>query len=229
MDRRPFLELATLATLPLAAGCLNTDADSGDEDGPAPTDKTGQDSTDKSDSDEQPLVAESFSATSQSGFLAINETVESRAQAREAGYILSGDDAAETISVEATVGDDGSWNSTDVTFPPIETFGIEAGITVPDGLSGVVTENRMTARGTLNIVIESFDDEFSFQVDATTDQSNALTGDTNFDAEPQTATLVDNEFIIEDSADNSLINSQLGLPAEESGTNWFELEIELTR
>ncbi len=232
MDRRPFLELASMATLPLAAGCLSTDSGSEDDDSPdepAPTNETKQGSDeDSSDQDGQPLFAESFSATSQSGFLAINEAVETRTQAREAGYILSDGEADEKISVQATVADDGSWESTEVTFPPIETFGIEAELDFPDGLSGVLTETRMTASGTLRVSIEAFDDEFSFEVNATTAQSNALTGETNFDAEPPTATLVDNEFIIEESADNSLINSQLGLPAEEPGTNWFELEVELT-
>ncbi|WP_436900464.1 hypothetical protein [Halovenus halobia] len=233
MDRRPFLQIASVATLPLAAGCLSTGSDSADDDSPdepAPTNET-EDTSDEDSSDQpdsQPLFAESFSVTSQSGFLAINEAVETRTQARKAGYILSDGEADETISVQATVADDGSWESTDVAFPPIEASGIEAQIESPDGLSGVLTENRMTASGTLRVVIEFLDDEFSFEVNATTEQSNALTGETNFDAEPPTATLVDNEFVIENSASSSIINSQLDLPAEKPGTNWFELEVELT-
>lgn len=230
MDRRPFLEIASLATLPLSAGCLGIDSDSEDDDSPddpAPTNETSEEDT-SDQPDGQPLFAESFSVTSQSGFLAINETVETRTQAREAGYILSDGEDDETIAVQATVADDGSWESTEVAFPPIEASGIEANIEFPDGLSGVLTENRMTASGTLRVVIEVLDDEFSFEVNATTEQSNALTGETNFDAEPPTATLVDNEFVIEDSASSSIVNSQLDLPAEESGTNWFELEVEFT-
>jgi hypothetical protein len=225
MERRPFLALASVATLPLTAGCLGTD-ESPTTETANETENNSRDDNSSDHSGGEPLFSDSFSATSKSGFLAIDEAVDTRAQAREAGYVLSGTD--KTLSLEASVADDGTWESTDVSFPPIETFGIEATISVPEGLSGELTEQRMTASGTLAVSIEDFDDEFEFTVEATTAQSNALTGETNFAADPQTATLVDNEFVIDDSTSNSFINSQLGLPAEEPGTNWFELKIELS-
>lgn len=227
MNRRRILALAGTVALPSTAGCLGSD----DTD-PSPANNTENgsenDSPTQPQPDERALFTNSFSATSQSGFLAIDEAVETRSQAREASYVLSSSEAEKSLSLEATIAKNGSWESTDLSFPPIETFGIEATISVPDGLSGVLTEGRMTAGGTLVVTIESFDDSFEFTVDATTRQSNALTGETNFAADPPTATLVDNEFVIDDSASNSLINSQLGLPAEEPGTNWFELQVELS-
>ncbi|MFT4946446.1 MAG: hypothetical protein ACI8TL_000681 [Natronomonas sp.] len=235
MKRRTLLAVAGAATVPAGAGCLDG-ADSPDDDDregnetadPGSEVDDGSDGGDTTEPGGQPLFEDSFSATSQGGFLAIGEDTDSRSQAREAGYLLP--DGEEVLTLEAAVSADGSWESTDVSFPPVETgFGIEAAIELPDGLSGVVFEDRMTASGTLRVVIDNPEGEFSFDIEATSERSGSLEGEANFEEEPLRATLVDNEFVIEADSGSILIDSQLGLPADEPGTNWFEIDIELTR
>lgn len=235
MKRRTLLAAAGTATLSAIAGCAGEDEPDGEpsNNGTEPsgneTDGPGGDTDRSGDGPERELVFEdSFSAASQGGFLAIDQDVETRSEAREEGYVLP--EGEEVLTLEAEVAEDGSWEANDVEFPSIETdIGIEATIELPDGLSGVLNQDRMTATGTLQVVIQPpLEDEFSFEIEATTEQSGSLEGETNFEEAPPTAVLVDNEFVIDDEADNSLINSQLGLPADEPGTNWFEIEVELT-
>lgn len=242
MKRRTLLGIAGAATIPAIAGCLGDD--DREDDGPADNEtepsgnetdnsdgETGEQDDERTDDDGQTLFAESFSATSRGGFLAIDEETDHRTKAREAGFALP--EGEDVLTLEADVSDDGSWESTKTEFPPIETevsgLTVEARLELPAGLNGVVFQNRMTATGTVEVVIESFDgDGFSFEVEATTAQSGDLEGETNFEEESLTVTVVDNEFTIDDDSGNILIDDQLGLPADEAGTNWFEIELELT-
>ena len=237
MKRRTLLGIAGTVAFPTIAGCLDgDDPTEGDSDGnetDAPDNETdAPENGDEQDdgADETPLFADSFSASSQGGFLAIDEDVETRAEALEAGFVLP--EGEDVLTLEADVSADGSWESTEAKFPPIETavsgFTVEARLELPDGLSGVVFQDRMTATGTVEVVIESFDgDSFSFEIEATSRDSGNLEGDTGFEEEPLTATLVDNEFTIDEDSGNILIDDRLGLPADEAGTNWFEIELEL--
>lgn len=247
MKRRTLLAVAGTTTVPLLAGCLGGDEDD-EQDGSETdggdnvndTDAEGnQNETDgggdESDTDEnggqngaQPLFSESFSATSRGGFLAIDEAVEGRAEAQNAGFVLpSGEDI---LTLEAEVAEDGSWESTEAAFPTVEITNpirTDVRLELPDGLSGTIATDRMTATGTIQVVIEELDAQFSFEFDATSGESGALQGETNFEEEPLTATLVDNEFTIDEGTGNFLVDGQLGLPAEEPGTNWFEISVEL--
>lgn len=251
MKRRTLLAVSGAVTVPILAGCLdNDDPEEGDSggtetDGPnnetdAPETNGGQDDetngeqddeTDDStaETDGEPPFTDSFAATSQGGFLAIDEDTERRSTARAAGFVLP--DGEEVLTLEAVVADDGTWESTAAQFPTVQ---IDDPITtdilleLPDGLTGSISENRMTASGEIRVVIEALDEQFSFEINATSDKSGTLEGEIGFDEEPMSATLVDNEFTIEDSTGNLLVDGQLGLPAEEPGTNWFEFEVELT-
>ena len=228
MKRRTLIAVSGAAALPIIAGCLNNDDDSendGENETSAPDGETPAD-----ESESRALFENAFSATSRGGFLTINENVGSRAEAREAGFQLP--DGQEVFTLMADVSDDGSWQSTEAGFPPIQTeisgFPVEANLELPDGLTGVITQDRMTATGTIRVTVENPEGVFSFDIDATTGDSGNLTGEANFEETPLTATLVDNKFTIDEDSGNALIDSQLGLPAEESGTNWFEIELELT-
>jgi hypothetical protein len=236
MKRRTLLAVTGAGLAPSVAGCRGDnnpdDGDGGNEtaDSADETD-AGANEDDTNEADEPLLFEDAFSATSQGGFLAIDEAVDTRSEAREEGFVLP--DGDEPLALDAEVSADGSWESTDIEFPMLQTeaqgFTIEAELEFVDGLSGTLTEKRMTASGTINVVIEKpTEGEFSFEVVATSEKSGNLSGETNFAEPPLTATLVDNEFVIDDDTGNLIIDGQLGLPAEEPGTNWFEIDIELT-
>lgn len=238
MKRRTLLAVTGAATLPTIAGCIDDEEPVNEgpgDDGTSPpeTERSGTDNEngvddDGNDMDRQPLFADSFSATSQGGFLTIGENVERTSQARDAGYTLP--DGKNGLTLEAEVADDGRWRSTQATFPSIQAnLGIEVSIELPNGLHGIIFQNRMTAIGTLRVVVERLDgDSFNFEIEATSEESGTLEGETDFEGQPLTVTLVDNEFTIDEKADSSLINSQLGLPSAQAGTNWFEIELKLT-
>jgi hypothetical protein len=183
------------------------------------------------DLDGQLLFENSFSAISQGGFLAVDESADGRSGAREAGFVLP--DGEQALALDAEVANDGSWESTAIEFPTLKTelsgFTVEAELEFTDGLSGTLSDQRMTATGTVTVAItDPTEGEFSFEITATSETSGNLTGESNFAEEPFRATVVDNEFTIDEQSGGPLIDSTLGLPADEPGTNWFELEIELT-
>jgi hypothetical protein len=235
MRRRTFLAVTGVGLAPALAGCFGDDGSDSDNDVNETAD-SDDDTTDENNEDNmneldgQLLFEDSFSATSQGGFLAINKPVDGRSAAREAGFVLP--DGEQALTLEAEVAEDGSWESTQIEFPNLQTeisgFSVEAELDFADGLSGTLTDQRMTANGTVTVVItDPIEGEFSFEITATSEQSGSLTGETNFAEEPFQATLVDNEFTIEEGSGGPLIDNTLGLPADEPGTNWFELEIEL--
>lgn len=235
MRRRTLLAVAGAGLVPSLAGCLGDDETNDETNTPEnETDESDDDGTNEDDMNElegQLLFEDAFSATSQGGFLTIDESADTRSAAREEGFVLP--EGEQALELDAEMGKDGSWESADIEFPRLKTeaqgFTIEAELEFVDGLSGTLTKERMTANGTINVVIEKpTEGEFSFEVAATSKESGALTGETNFEEAPLTATLVDNEFVIDDTTGNILVDGQLGLPAEEPGTNWFEIEVELT-
>lgn len=237
MRRRSLLAVTGAVFVPTLAGCSDTDTSGGGDSDDTETADSEDDTTDESNEDSanttdgQPLFEESFSATNQGGFLAIDESVDGRSAAREAGFVLP--DGEQALTLEADVAEDGSWESTEINFPNLQTevsgFTVEADLEFVDGLSGRLSDQRMTANGTIIVSITTpTEGEFSFEITVTSEQSGNLTGETNFAAEPFRATLVDNEFTIEEESGGPLIDSALGLPADEPETNWFELEIALT-
>lgn len=141
---------------------------------------------------------------------------------------LEDDDFARVVGEPV---DDGTWESNAVHFPVVEAEGgITADITAPDGFTGELDRDGefMTMEGPLEVVIGGNESTaFSFTVSATTGESGALTGSAEFSDGTGTATLVDNEFVIEDETDNGVVNQALNLPSEESGRNWFELELDV--
>ena len=180
--------------------------------------------------DEQPDGENTFAAHSQGGFISFAEDTD-REGALEAGlgFPAEGDDD-EHIRIVGTINDDGSWESTSTSFPNLETdSGIEAEVDAPDGLEGTIDDEtgEMTVEGALDVAIEGDDDrQFTFEIATTTGESGSLSGTSDLDEDGGTVTVVDNEFLVDDTTGDSIIDSELDLPATEEGTNWFELELE---
>ena len=232
MRRRTALSLAGTALATALAGCPGDDGsgggldgyapDSGDEDG---SEATGDGSGSNGGTDGQSSFGGAFTAEGTSGFVAFGQATDSREEARSEGLLITED---RPIVIEGEATGDGQWESTSVEFPDLRNEeGAEASVELPEGLRGELTADRMTARGTIRITIALLGNEVSFEfgIEATTEGSNALEGGAAFGEEPQTATLVDNEFTVEDGTGNPAVDERVGIPAPEPGTNWFELEL----
>ena len=193
-------------------------------------------------------IPDAFRAESSGGYLALGE--DSQEAAESEGFALPpSDTVTEPIVLEGEI-DGGTWQSTSVNFPPldpsaiigdadlpIDPSNIDVQITVPEGFSGDVDEDAglMTLTGTIQITVSIFGETIpvGIELNGTTGESGGLTGDMNLQASPVTATLVDNETVVDalDEAEyptvGPIINDQLGLPAA-AGQTWLELNFELT-
>jgi len=220
MKRRRLVSVTAGSIAVALAGCLG---DGGDD-----QEETGNDG----DGTTAPFGG-TVAATSQGGYLALD--ADTREDAMADGFPLPAAEAGDDpIVVTASVGADGTWESTGVDFRPIPIEQPVDGrieVDVPDGLAGDLDPEAgvMTVTGELVATVAGSDGSelgtLSVTIDATTGESGALTGSASFDTEPARVRLVDNEFAVEGS-DNPLINSFVGLPSE-SGQNWFELELAL--
>lgn len=160
-----------------------------------------------------------FEATNTGGFLAFDRPT--RASAAAAGRQFP----TGSIQFNATVGPDGSWSTEAVDVPDLRVAGLPVETSVPDGFQGKIdpAEGRLTAGGELRV--RFFNERFSFDVAATSEESGALSGDAVFGAANGTATLVDNEFTVTDRTGFRVVDLLLGVPSPESGSNWFELPL----
>lgn len=175
----------------------------------------------------------SFDAVSQGGFVAFDEDG-SEEEAREEGedFPAADEDDDDPFQIEGDIFDDGTWESTATIFPPFETdSGVQADVEARLGLEGVVDQEDgfMTTAGELTVIIDDNPDyQFSFDINATTEESGELTGDADIEEnEGGSLTVVDNEFIVDDETGNTAIDGSLGLPAEEEGTNWLEMKLDI--
>lgn len=236
MDRRAFLSLAGTTAAAAFAGCLDDEGGSGSDgdnvlpftdDGSGqsdraddPGDERGTDDNDGADgSDDDVGPTDQFRAVSRSSQIAIDEP--ESAYPEEAFELQQGD---EPIVIEGEIEGE-RWEASTVDFPDVDV-GVEASIEFPDGVGGRITAEEMTLAGRVRISIEVTGDEFEFDLDATTGSSGALTGAAEFGERPPTATLVDNEFLIDDETETGLPEEVLGFPSTEPGRNWFEIDLE---
>jgi len=222
MRRRTALSVAGTALATALAGCLGRNGSNGGPDGETPGDGGAGDGSRNGGG--SPLDG-AFTAEGTGGFIAFGAETDSRDEARAAGLAITGD---RPIVIEGEPTEDGRWESTSVEFPDLRSDqGANASVTAPTGLRGELTPDRMTARGTIRITIALLGTEtgFEFGIEATTEGSNALDGVAALDEESPTATLVDNEFTVEDGTGNPAVNRRVGIPAPEPGTNWFELSL----
>lgn len=162
-------------------------------------------------------------ATGQGGFIAFAE--DTLDDALEEGVLFPEDDP---MVITGELGEDEqSWESTAVNFPVLEVEGLDVEVSAPTGLSGEIDSEAgsMTATGELEVDVQG--ETFAFEIGATSGESGELSGAASFDEESGTVTLVDNEFLVEEETDDGILNEQLGLPADEAGKNWLELEFEI--
>lgn len=166
-----------------------------------------------------------FIATSTGGFVGFG--YDSESAAREEGVTLP-----EGVQIVGEINEEeGTWESTDTFFPTFQANGLDVDISAPNGVSGRVDfeEGLLTQRGMLRVTVAG-EATFEYTINATTRQSGALSGSASVDQEAGngTLTLVDNQYVIEDQTDNSVVNSALSLPSPESGSNWYELSFEVS-
>ncbi len=172
--------------------------------------------------------AAGFIATSRGGFTSFTESSESSAR-ENAGVTYPSAEDGTPIEIGATI-DGNTWSASaeNISFPTLTTQGLEVQVSAPNGLEGTIDREsgEMTATGTLKVEIGD-GNSFTFQFDATSENSGALSGNTNFGGDSPTVTLVDNQFTVSETTDEAIIDQQLGLPTETPGENWFELELAL--
>lgn len=150
-----------------------------------------------------------------------------------AGYILFDENSEpEDPPVQFPPGDviingnvsDGRWDSTTLKFKALTVSGLSVQVEAVNGLSGTFDEDTelMTVEEKLKVTVGG-DQSFSYDIAATTGESGALTDSAGFSGESGTATIVDNEYTVNDTTDDAVLNSVLGLPVEEPGRAWLEL------
>ena len=159
-------------------------------------------------------------AVSTGGFFETNASTEQRARQANPGF------SEGTIEITANVSGN-RWKSLSVETSAIggaRGGGVE--LAVPDGPTGTVDveANRFTLEGVILLRTERF--VVPLNVSATSGESGALTGAADLGPDGGTATVVDNEFTIE-STGNPNVDRALGLPTEEPGLSWFELELDI--
>jgi len=195
------------------------------------------DSSDSSTVTVEIPVVETFVAQSTDGFITLGQETEQQAR-NEALTFPPTENVPEPLAVEGEVFADGSWESTNVEFPGLDiaellpeefqAFDIGVDIAAPDGYQGTLDREQqvMTFEGTLRLDLEIEGDtlDISAELDATTGDSGELTGEYGLDGEPPTATVVENEYVIDEETGSGLIDDFLGLPAEDP--IWMELRLE---
>jgi len=131
---------------------------------------------------------------------------------------------------------DGTWESSTVDFPPLDSLSIPQVPTVeaPNGFTGDfdLEAELWTVNGQLVVTIpqEGSDDlVISFELNATTEESGQLSGSFERNGGTATVTIVDNETQVPEETGNQIVDGLLGLdgPAGQSGANWFELTLDI--
>lgn len=182
-------------------------------------------------------VVDSFVAESTGGFIAVAEDTEAEARDNSLGFPPT-EGVPDPLVIDAEVYADDTWQAVDVDMPELDlegvipeefaAFDVTASLEAPHGFGGIYApdEGEMTLEGTLRLDLTIDGDELNVDVDleATTGESGGLTGTSAFDADPPTATLVDNESVIDDETGAALIDDFLGLPQEDP--LWMELILE---
>jgi hypothetical protein len=174
-------------------------------------------------------VAATFNATGTEGFVAINEN-----NTNDPISFPTPDEVDTPISIEGVVFTNGTWKSTDVTFPDLGEeqlgFPIEILLEAPRPFRGEINRETglMTVDAALDIIIPDADEQIDVQADLTTGESGEMTGETaGLDTDSAAVTLVGNEFALPQETGDTVIDGFVGLPAPDPGTNWFSLTLEM--
>lgn len=124
---------------------------------------------------------------------------ESREAAMNNGtQIPASEDAEEAFTLDGVLYDDGTWESPDPQLPTLDATRTTFDPEILDGLSGEFDEEEgfMTAEGRIRVA-DAQDRSVEFDLAATTGESGELTGNFELDGTTVVATLVDNEYEID--------------------------------
>lgn len=165
-----------------------------------------------------------------SGMIAMNESGHEQALEEGLQFPEAFLDTDSQFIIQGVLHENDTWESTHIQFPTVNTeedgSGLDAAVQFPAGLSGEIDResNEMTVTGMLEVVVEGDQASFEFPIELTTAESGELAGEYAFDGESGEMTLVDNEYLIEESSGDPIVDAAIGLPSPESGNNWVELE-----
>lgn len=180
-----------------------------------------------------------FEATGEGGFISFDWEDEAAARENGFGFPKTGLDGS-TFEFSATVDEEaGTWESIETNFPIVPvTSDYALDIEAREGLEGTLsTEGEsMTLSGDLTVTFLDAEslapledtDSIAFPVDLTTGTSGGLSGSATFGQQIGEVTLVDNELTIDDRTGNPFIDGLVGLPSEEPGSIWLELQFTLS-
>ena len=231
MERRKVLAALGGSAAVALAGCSNGGDDTNNStDGNNSTNGNNTNGTDV----EAPDAGE-FTAESVEGIVWFGEPDKQKAM-EDALALPPQEDAPAPVVLEASVNDDGTWESDNIEFPPLSGLPIPETPTVetPGGFEGELDleEGRWTVEGQLRVIIPQEEEDLTleFPLNATTGESGDLTGSFERDGDTGTATIVDNETPVNSSTGDPIIDQLLGLdgPAGNSGSNWFSLTMDMT-
>lgn len=166
--------------------------------------------------------------TSSSGFIAFDESTLEDAQSEGLSFPGAFVNESREVLIEGAITEEGTWEIRTFRFPTLQTeSGIEADVTTTD-FAGEIDreEGLLTLQGNVTVSIEG--DSFSYDIGATTKESGALSGSLSLDNTTGNATgdvtIVDNEYTVDTTTGNGIIDQTLGLPIEQSGNAWLEIE-----
>ena len=176
-------------------------------------------------------VEATFNATGTEGFVAIDAE-----SPNDPISFPTPDEADQPISLDGLVYANGTWRSTNVSFPALGEeqlgFPIEILLDAPRPFVGEIDRETglMTADAELTILVPDADEEVNVTANITTAQSGEMVGDAeglNTDTDTATVTLVSNEYSVPESTGSTVIDEFVGLPSPEAGDNWFSLTLEM--
>lgn len=178
-------------------------------------------------------------AVGQGGFIAFaNDSTEEIARSGGLEFPSKAENDS-FIEFRAVVDEEnGTWEATDYSFPVLNVNdNLAASVEAPNGLSGEIdTETgRMTMSGTFRVTVldrpslepNSRAEPFEFEMNLVSGSSGSMTGSASFENTSGYVELVDNQYIIDDSTDNALIDGDIGLPSTDAGTNWLKLNFDV--
>lgn len=179
--------------------------------------------------DDGRAVEATFNATGTEGFVAIDaESPDDRIS------FPTPDEADQPISLDGVLYTNGTWRSTNVSFPALGQeqlgFPIEILLDAPRPFVGEIDREtgRMTADAELTIIVPDADAEVNVTANITTAQSGEMTGNAEgLNTDTATVTLVSNEYTVPESTGSTVIDGFVGLPSPEAGDNWFSLTLEM--
>lgn len=177
--------------------------------------------------DEDEEVVAEFEALGTEGFVEINSE-----ELDDPIDLPEPDEVEDPILVAGEIYDDGTWFAAqeDIVFPTIEEgVPVDLELEAATDFTGEIDRDSgvMTLDGTLRIIL-SEDDQIDVEAELTTEQSGEMEGSADgLDTDSATVTVVDNEFVIPTATSNPIVNSVVGLPSNDPGTNWFSVTFDM--